>query len=271
MPIVDAHVHIPGNLYPMNPCPASGRYDMLLRLMDDCEVNTAVVLPVVTDRSPDNNEECAQLARSYPDRLATLTAVELHEPDAAEQVARARDQFGALGISYYPSTPDTEWMLAPACEALWEAYRANDLVCNLQAPPPTYAVVLELARRYPEIRFVINHMGLPRSLAPDDATYGGLLAGASLANLFVKASAFYAAAATSWDFRCPVALGSFSRLLKGLGADRIMWGSDWPPVGNHITYKQSLEIVRTFADGLDDAGRALVLGENAIRVYRIPQ
>ena len=271
MPVVDAHVHVTGDAFPMNPCPASGRFDMLLRLMDDVGVDTAVILPVVGDRSPNNNEESAQLARSYPDRFVTLTDVQLHESDAAERVGRARDEFGSLGTSYYPSTPDLKWMLEPACDALWEAYQANDLVCNLQVQPPNYPYLLELARKYPAIRFVSNHLGLPvqGGVELEDATYGGLMDAASLPNLFVKASAFYAAAATPWDLHCPQALGFFGKLLKGLGPEKLLWGSDWSPVGNHITYRQSLEIVRTLAPDLDDQSRAQVLGENAARVYRI--
>ncbi|MDE2812713.1 MAG: amidohydrolase family protein [Gemmatimonadota bacterium] len=152
------------------------------------------------------------------------------------------------------------------------AYKDTGLVCNLQIGPANYGVLLELAQSHPEIRFVANHLALP-GLAdgPDaqDETYGGLLQAAACPNLSIKASGFYAAAATSWDFRCPQALGFFSRLLKGLGADRLLWGSDWPPVGLHITYRQSLEIVRTFATELDEGDRAKVLGGNAARVYGI--
>ena len=111
-------------------------------------------------------------------------------------------------------------------------------------------------------------MGLPGSLDLDDASYGGLLAGAAYANLFVKASAFYAAAETPWNLACPQALAFFYRLVEGLGADRILWGSDWPPVERFLTYQQSLEIVRTQAD-LSGSDRALILGENAARVFGI--
>lgn len=267
--IIDAHVHVLDEAGSLGPFASMGRHDQLLRQMDACGVAKALMLPVVTAATPDNNERCADHARQYPDRLATLTDVQLHEPTAAAQVARARERYGAVGISYYPPTADLTWMTGTACDPLWEAFRANDLVCNLQIVPANYGLLLELCRRHAGIRFVINHLGLPGGLDEGDASYGGLLQGAALPNLYVKASAFYASAAHSWDLGDARALGFFSQLLQGFGADRILWGSDWPPAGWHLTYRQTLEIVRSAATDLDEQGRSLVLGGNAARVYRV--
>lgn len=268
MRMIDAHVHVLENYKPMAPFEAAGNSERLLHHMDECGVEKALMLPVVADFSPDNNRECADLVRRHPDRLATLTDVPLHEPDAATRVLAAGDEYGAVGTSYYPSTPGLAWMLEPDRAPLWEAYETSGLVCNLQVAPPNYAVFLELAGLHPGISFVINHLALPGSLDLDDETYGGLMAGAALPNIFIKASAFYAAAATPWDFRCPRALGFFARLLQGFGADRLLWGTDWPPTSRNLTYRQALEIVRTFAE-LDEATLAQVLGGNAARVFGI--
>jgi predicted TIM-barrel fold metal-dependent hydrolase len=152
---------------------------------------------------------------------------------------------------------------------LWAAFAHSGLVCNLQVTPPNYGTLIELARRYSNINFLCNHLGLPSAFEPGDATYGGLAPAADLDNIYIKASAFYAAAATPWDFRCPRALGFFSTLLKMFGPTHILWGSDWPPTSRHLTYRQALEIVRTHATDLDDAARALVLGTNAAQLLDI--
>lgn len=266
---IDAHVHVLNEAGSLGPFPTMGQHGQLLQLMDACAVDKAIMLPYVSERTPDNNEHCAGLARQHPDRLATLTDVRLHEPDAATRVARARELYGAVGISYYPPKPGLAWLAAPDKEPLWEAYGDNDLVCNLQITPMDYQVVLQLCRRYPGIRFVLNHLGLPGGLAADDSTYGGLLRGAAYPNLFVKASGFYACAITSWDVHDAKALGFLKQLVRGLGPDRILWGSDWPPVGWHLTYRQALEIVRSAAQFSSDSDRAQVLGANAARVYRV--
>ena len=140
MPVIDAHVHVLPNFAPMAPWEDLGRVDRLLHHMDECDVDKAVVLPVVADYSPGNNQECAQWGREHPDRLAVLTDVPMHQQDAAERVLRAGEEFGAVGTSYYPPKLDErmQWMLEEPCDALWQAYKDTGLVCNLQIGPSNY-------------------------------------------------------------------------------------------------------------------------------------
>jgi len=49
---------------------------------------------------------------------------------------------------------------------------------------------------------------------------------ASCANIFVKAAAFYAAAETTWNLACPKAPAFSDRLVKSLGAERVLSGFD---------------------------------------------
>jgi L-fuconolactonase len=268
MRIIDAHVHVLESYPPMAPFDDLGRPDRMLYLMDECKVEMALLVPVVADFSQDNNAECGELARAHPDRFSALTDVQLHLPEAADQISNARETYGAVGISYYPSSGDVKWMLESNCESVWNALESQDLVCSLQMPPPTYPVLLELARRYPKVKFQSNHLALPSSLDERDDTYGGFVEAGNLQNLSVKASGFYAAAKTPWDFRCARVLALFKRLLEIVGPERLLWGSDWPPSGRHLTYLQHLEHIRTFAS-LKEPDLAKVLGENAARIYGI--
>ena len=268
MPVIDAHVHVLDSYPPMAPFDDLGRPDRMLYLMDECRVDRALLVPVVTDFSPDNNAECGDLAREHPDRFSALTDVQLHLPTASELIRTARKTYEAVGISYYPSSSDVEWMLDDDCAPVWETIESQDLVCSLQIHPGNYTVLLELARRYPKVKFQSNHLALPSSLDEADDTYGGFAEAANLPNLSVKASGFYAAAKTPWDFRCARVLAFFRRLLEIVGPDRVLWGSDWPPSARHLTYLQNLEHIRTFAS-LKAPDLAKVLGENAARIYGI--
>lgn len=271
MRIIDAHVHTLANYAPMAPFEDMGRVDRLLHHMDEAGVDKALMLPVVQDFSPDNNAECGHWAQEHPDRLAAMTDVPLDAPDAAERIMAARAQYGSVAISCYPRTPDLAWMTAAEHEAIWTAFQATGLVCNLQVTPPNYAHILELGRRYPTTRFVLNHFGLPKGagITPDDAAFGGLGDARSLDNVFVKVSAYYSVADTAWDHSCPTALAYLYRLRDLLGADRLMFGTDWPPAGRQLTYRQIVEIVRTEAVELNETEQEAILGATAARVYGV--
>lgn len=271
MRTIDAHVHVLNQYMPMEPFEDAGRVDRLLHWMDGAEVEKAVMLPVVADFAPDNNAECGRWVSQHPDRLAAMTNVDLDQPGAAEQIRRAQGDYGAVAISCYPRTKDLAWMNGPQSEAIWEAFAATGLPANLHVTPANYGHVLEVARRHPEVRLVLNHFGLPRGggITPDDETYGGLAAAASLPNVYVKVSAFYAVADRPWDFRCPVAIGYLYRLRQVLGAERLMFGTDWPPASRHLTYRQIVEIVRGEAGELTSRERAAILGGTAAQVFGI--
>ncbi len=268
MSIIDAHVHVLDDYQPMTPFQDMGRVDRLLYWMDDAAVDKAVMLPVVADFSPANNEECGRWARNNPDRLATMTDVPLHESNAPARVRAARDQYNAVAISCYPSTPDLSWMTT--ADELWQAFVDSGLPCNLHVTQPNYAHIITVARQHPDVTILLNHFALPKGggVATDDATYGGLASAADVPNLFVKVSACYAAADTPWDPQCPAPLAYLQHLLRIFGAERLLFGTDWPPAGRHLTYRQGVEIMRTFAD-LSDTDRALILGGTAARVLGI--
>jgi predicted TIM-barrel fold metal-dependent hydrolase len=57
-------------------------------------------------------------------------------------------------------------------------------------------------------------------------------------------------------------------VLAGLGPEKLLWGTDWPPSSRGLTYRQNLEIVRTVA-GVGEKDLELILGGNAARVFKV--
>ena len=78
-----------------------------------------------------------------------------------------------------------------------------------------------------------------------------------------------------WLFRsegCPFpgALQAIQTAKSEVGIEKLMWGSDWPRTMIDFTYRQSLDFVR-YSDCLSDHDKALILGQNACRLYRLPE
>lgn len=56
-------------------------------------------------------------------------------------------------------------------------------------------------------------------------------------------------------------------VVQAFGADRVMWASNFPVVGDIEQVCEDLELTRSNSWGIDEAGLALVLGESAERTW----
>jgi len=58
------------------------------------------------------------------------------------------------------------------------------------------------------------------------------------------------------------------RLIPEIGADRVMWASDYPH--GETTWPHSLRAIDEMFAALDPASKAKIVSENAANLYRIP-
>lgn len=129
--------------------------------------------------------------------------------------------------------------------------------------------VVEMVRRCPETTFVLNHLGKPavkdRLLEPWRTQLRAL---AEIPNAWCKVSGLVTeadhAAWTGEDLRPYV-----EHALEAFGADRVLFGSDWPVERLASTYERWVEALDRFTDNLRDDQRRGLWAENARRVYRL--
>jgi len=55
-------------------------------------------------------------------------------------------------------------------------------------------------------------------------------------------------------------------LYTGFGAQRLLWGSDWPVSTRYLTYRQTLEILRSHCPFILEPELRLILGGNMERL-----
>jgi L-fuconolactonase len=151
--------------------------------------------------------------------------------------------------------------------AVGAAGLAFDLVIRRHQLP----AAARLARDLPDVAFVLDHLGKP---ALPTAKHGGwardLRTFAQLPNTTAKLSGLATEADwTAWtaeDLRPAV-----EHALDVFGPSRLMFGSDWPVCLLATSYQRWVETLATLLDPLDAADQAMIWGETARRVYRLPQ
>jgi L-fuconolactonase len=144
--------------------------------------------------------------------------------------------------------PDAAWLLRDDVQRGLAAVAASGLVYDLLVRARELPAAVETAKRHPELRLVLDHVGkAPRS--DRDAWAQGVSALAELPNVTCKLSGLF----TEGDPE-----GTVERALGWFGSDRCMFGSDWPVCLIASEYADAIAIVGDDED---------VLAGTTIRTY----
>ena len=248
------------------PDPASrGSAAQLLWEMEQNGVERAVVICAGLGGNPGNNDYVAEAARASGGRLIAFADVDSrwwdhhHAPGAPARFRAELDRLRPIGITHYvDETADPGWFLGEEGDACLALLEERGVVLSLACGPLQVPTVAKAAERHPRLTILLHHMGRPR--AGDGAALQAVLAGAARPNIHVKVSGFGYGVEEGWAF--PYApMQEVARALRdAYGADRLCWGSDYPVVRKFMTYRQSLEVVRSLCPFLDPAERAAILG-----------
>jgi L-fuconolactonase len=164
--------------------------------------------------------------------------------------------------------PDNDWILRADVQPALSEIAARGLVFDALIRPPHLPVVLELARRLPALRIVIDHGAKPNIAGGGLQPWATDIARVAAETQAVcKLSGLVTEAAPDWSV---AGLRPYvDHLLDVFGPRRLMWGSDWPVVDLAGGYRRwrdaTLELLRHLPDG----SRVAVLGGTAATVYRL--
>jgi L-fuconolactonase len=227
-------------------------------------------------QSADNDEDTAlmlDVAGANPEIAAVVAWVPLDRPkDVTIRLERFHSDTLIVGIRNLIHTiPDPQWLLRPEVDEglglLEDADLSFDLVSVL---PEHLALVPTLVRRHPRLRIVIDHLAKPPIGLADPEPWWTLIAEAAASpTVFAKVSGLYSAAADSGSWTPDSVRPYLRRALDCFGADRLMYGGDWPISVLSAGYDRVWDGLTVLFDELPDADRARILGTTALEFYRI--
>jgi L-fuconolactonase len=153
------------------------------------------------------------------------------------------------------------WFDGDVGAALWAAAVDLDLRIVATLLTPELSRLDAMLARHPGVPVVLDHCGFPELLG--GPTFPGLeplLALSEHPGLHLKVTSHVLEGAGA-------AAGAFvERLVATFGAERLVWGSDYPQTHDR-TYAELVELGRSACAGLAPADRAGVLGDNALRLW----
>jgi L-fuconolactonase len=258
MMIVDTHCH--ASLVWFEPIEA------LIGQMDRNDVKYAVLVQIRGQYDNDYQFECVD---RFPDRLVSVIAVDRGAANA-QQLERLKER-GARGIRLWAS-----WLDAAGLKLWHTAARLGlSISCNGAAAEFASDQFAALVQSLPNLPIVIEHLGASTNSDRDGVLDGlrrKVLALSRFPNTYMKIHGLgeFATRAMPVTEPFPFVQPIPPRLREAydaFGAERLMWGSNFPPVSGLEGYRLSLRLpLEQFAD-IPEAERGMIFGGTAERVY----
>ena len=210
------------------------------------------------------------LAGEYDHIRGVVGWVDLCSADLPAQLERFAANPKLRGVRHVvQDEPDEQFMLRQDFLRGIEQLRRWKLAYDILIYPRHLPAACELARRFPEQVFVLDHMAKPPIKSGELEPWAtGLRALAAFPNVACKASGMVTEA--DWTRWRPADLRPYLDVVfEAFGTERVMIGSDWPVCTLAASYEETMGVVTEYIGNLSAPERGLVLGENAMRWYGI--
>jgi predicted TIM-barrel fold metal-dependent hydrolase len=175
---------------------------------------------------------------------------------------------GLRGLRRILHTSPDEVGQAPIFAENLRRLAAHDLSFDLCVLARQLPIAVRLVRACPDVRFVLDHCGVPDIVAGDFASWrGGITEIAALPNVVCKISGIVAYGGADWTV---AGLRPYvEHCIAAFGWDRVVWGSDWPVCTLHADLTRWVKASRLLTSGCSEDERERLFHRNARRVYRL--
>jgi L-fuconolactonase len=206
-------------------------------------------------------------ADANPAVLGVVGWMDMLAPDAPIRIEKLATHPCLKGLRpMLQDIADPEWILQPALAPALRAMADCGLVFDALVKSVHLPHVLTLAARHPDLRMVIDHCAKPDIAAGEWQPWAdGMARIANETQAMCKLSGLMTEAGPQ-----PGAVRRWGEhVLQSFGADRVVWGSDWPVLELAASYAQWLGEAQQLLAGMDAKGQAAVMGGNAVGLYRL--
>ena len=274
---IDIHPHIisddPAH-YPSNPLfgVQSGwskdrpvTIEGLVAAMDEAGVDKAAIVQSSTCYGYDNSYLVDSIKR-YPGRFTAVGSVDVLQPDAPAKVRQWVER-GVSGLRLFTggSTHDVDPSTLDDARSFptWQLCGELGLSMCIQTDPTGLAQVAGLAKRFPKVRIVLDHLGRPDVTdGPPYKKASSLFGVAPFENIYLKLTPRIfgdarKGSATPETF--------FPRLVEVFTSQRLVWGSNFPASEGRLA--ANLGVAKQCLASLSAEDQSWIFGKTAQRLY----
>ena len=275
--VIDAHLHVwdetaagkdPGPMAVGYSAQSVATLELFQDYMEEAGVRKAVFVQPWFYHW-DNSYLTRSIHRA-PERFRGVCVIDPRGPQAPVELRKWRAQ-GITGIRLRAFRPGEgpvggPWFGTDETLPLWEAFAETGTIVTALWPGRQVTRLHGLLARFPNVRVIIDHLNKPvPSEGVEQPRFQALLELASLPTVHVKLSGFHHWCLDRYPY--PSAMPFVQAAVAAFGADRCMWGSDFPHVLAGCGYVRNRNLLARAATFLSPGQLDAIMGGTAARVW----
>ncbi len=283
--IVDTHTHVIARdeaRYPLRPSGVGSEWfrdtpctaEELATLTADAGVGTAVLVQAFGAYTYDNSY-VVDAAAARPDRFVSVVIVDAEDPRSPAQLEEMAREPRCTGVRLFSigalEHPQPTWLDDPVTFPVWEVCADLGLRIVVACLPEHLPRLERVMQHFPEQPVVLDHCGFVElDGGPPYPKAAELFRLARHPNLRCKiTSHLLEAAEQHGEADSPFGHGAgaiVDRLVAEFGAERLVWGSDYPQTHDR-PYASLVALARAACANLTERDRDLVLAGTALQLW----
>ena len=243
---------LPGDLFP---------------LLQDAQIDGCIA--VQADESLRETDFLLDLADQHEWILGVVGWADLGRDDLDEILDQYSEKPRLVGFREVLQSKDPRYMLREEFIRGVQKLGTRGHAYDILTFPQHLSAALELVKKCPEQRFVIDHLSKPIIKSGEWKDWKKQISPLAERELvYCKISGIVTEA--DWKKWTPEDLFPYMEIAMELfGPERLMFGSDWPVCLLAGEYGQIYQVVEKFAQQLSESERVLILGETAADFYKV--
>ena len=199
----------------------------------------------------------------------------LLDPAAQDPAGRLRywvREHGFQGMRFSPIYhPDSTWLNSKEHYPLWREAERLGAVFNFYILPQQMPMLEDMAARFPGVKIVVDHLGKPDLRAADPwPEFRKMFRLKRFPQVWISASEPYELSLTkAYPYRDTYPF--FKAVYEEFGAKQLIWGTGYPKPRWELPMDKELAFVNETLDFYTAQDRELILGKNALGIWKFPK
>jgi predicted TIM-barrel fold metal-dependent hydrolase len=218
-----------------------------------------------------DNRYIAHSLKSYPDKFVAHGLIDPRDPKVADRLRYWVREHRFQGMRFSPIYhPKETWLNSRTQYPLWREAEKLGAVFNFYILPHQMPMLEDMCGRFPGVKVIVDHAGKPDlKLADPWHEFRKMFRLKRFPQVWISNSEPYEMSELK-KYPYPDTLPFYKAIYEEFGGKQLVWGTGYPRPRWELPFDLELEFVDKHCSFYSAEDRALLLGGNALRIWKFP-